>query len=80
MWYPNLPWDIFLISTKTYEFAQHQIFAKPEFQSKRKRRATLLGAGYTKYQPEMIFADIVRAKNLFLRRTSSKAPEHQSVA
>ena len=43
----------------------HQIFANLEFQSKRQRRATLFGAGYTKYQPEMTFLDLFRAKTYF---------------
>jgi len=40
----------------------HQIFANPEFQSKRKSRAMLFEAGYTKYQPEMIFLDLFHPK------------------
>jgi len=40
----------------------------------------LFGAGYTKYQHEMIFLDVFRAKNVFGGRTISKAPDHQSVA
>ena len=55
-----------------------QMFESPEFQSKRKRRAMLFGAGYTKYQPGMIFLDLFRAKNVFLWRTTNKASEHQS--
>ena len=42
-----------------------EILANPEFQSKRKRRATLFGAEHTKYQPEMIFLDLFRTKNVF---------------
>ena len=42
-----------------------QIFANPEFPSKRKRRTTPFGAGYTEYQPEIIFLDLFRGKNVF---------------
>ena len=60
---------------KTKEFAVHETFASPEFQSKReKKRAPLLGAGYTKYQLEMIFLGLFRAKNVFLWRTIITAP------
>ena len=41
---------------------------------------TLFGARYMKYQPEMIFLDLFRVRNMFLWRTTSKAPEHESVA
>lgn len=40
---------------KLMSSSDRQIFANPESQSKRKRRATLLGVRYTEYQPEMIF-------------------------
>ena len=40
----------------------------------------LFGDGYTKYQPEMTFLDLFRAKDVFLWRTTSKAPDHQSAA
>ncbi len=58
----------------------HQVFANPEFQSKRKRRTALFGAGYTKYQPKTISLNMFGAKNVFLWRNLVKAPEHQSVA
>ena len=53
----------FLIGKKPRNSPGHQIFADPKLKSKRKRRATLIGAGYTTYQPEMIFVDLFRAKN-----------------
>jgi len=74
------PGTIHIWFLKAEEFAGHQIFANPDFQSKRKRRSALSGPGYTKYQPEMIFLDMFRAKNVFLWRTTSKASEHQSTA
>ena len=37
--------------------AGHQIFANPDFQSKRKRRAKPFGAGYTEYQADIICVD-----------------------
>jgi len=43
---------------------RHQIFANPELPSKRKRRAMPFGAGYTEYQPEIIFLDLCRGKNI----------------
>jgi len=45
------------IKTKTFEKV---------FQTKRKGRTTLFGAGYTKCQPEMIFLNMFRAKNVLL--------------
>jgi len=39
---------------KTAVSSGHQIFAIPELQSKQ-RGARLFGAGYTEYQPEIIF-------------------------
>jgi len=80
MWYPSLPWVNFSHVSKQRNWPGHPIFANPEFQSKRKICTTLFGAGYTKYQPEMICVDLFRAKNMFLWQTTSKAPEHQSVA
>ena len=66
MWYTNLPWDnLFLICIKPKNLSSHQIFANPGFQSKRKRHATPIGAGYTEYQPESIFLDLFRGKNGF---------------
>jgi len=39
-----------------------------EFPSKRKRRATPFGAGYTEYQPEIIILDLFRGINvLFIK-------------
>jgi len=51
---------------KTVYSYSHQIFANPEFLSKRKRCATPFGAGYTEYQPEIIFLDLFHGKNVFL--------------
>ena len=56
--------ELVLDLQKTVDLSGHQIFANPEFQSKRKRRAMPCGAGYTEYQPEIIFLDpfAVKAK------------------
>ena len=51
--------------SKTVDSYSHQIFANLEFLPKRKRRATPFGAGYTEYQPEIIFLDLFRGKNVF---------------
>ena len=40
---------------KTMGSSGHQIFATPEFQSKRKRHTTPFGAGCTEYQPAISF-------------------------
>ena len=53
------------LSQNTVDSYSHQIFTNPEFPSKRKRRATPFGAGYTEYQPEIIFLDLFRGKNVF---------------
>jgi len=50
-----------------------QIFANLEFPSKRKRRATLVGTGYTEYQTEVIFLKLLVSKKLLLH-THHKAP------
>ena len=42
---------------KLVDSSGHQIFANPDFQSKRNRRATPFGAGSTECQPEVIFLD-----------------------
>ena len=47
---------------KQWNLAGHQIFTNPEFESK-----PLFGAGYTKYQPELIFLNLFRApKHVFV--------------
>ena len=41
--------------SKLLDSYSHQIFANPELPSNPKRRAKPFGAGYTEYQPEIIF-------------------------
>jgi len=57
--------ELVLDQQKTADSHSHQIFANPEFPSKRKRHATPFGAGYTKYQPEIIFLDLFSGKTVF---------------
>ena len=54
-----------LDQNKPVDSYSYQIFANPEFPSKRKRRATPFGTGHAEYQPEIIFLDLLRGKNVF---------------
>jgi len=50
---------------KPRNFAGHQIFANLDFQSKRKRRLTLIGVGNAKYQTQMIWGTCFGSKMCF---------------
>jgi len=56
----------------------HQIFANPI--GTKKIHNAVWSRGYTKYQPEVIFMNLLRAQNMFLWRTTGKASEHQGVS
>ena len=56
----------------------HQIVASPEFQSKPKRCATSSGAGYTKYQSEMICLELFRASRVFWWQTNCMDLTHRN--
>ena len=43
--------------SKPADSSGHQIFSNPKLQSKPRRCATPFGAGYTEYQPEIVFLD-----------------------
>ena len=55
--------QVVLDQSKPVDSCSHQIFANAEFPSKWKRHATPFGAGYTEYQPEIMFLDSFRGKN-----------------
>jgi len=46
--------------------SDHQIFANPYFLSNPQKTAAPLGAGYPKYQPEVIFLELLGGQNFLV--------------
>ena len=70
MWYPNLPWDNSFLICKNRGVRHATSSSQTQrYNRNKQKRATLFGAGYTKYQPEMVFLDLFVAKTCFCAET-----------